>query len=221
MRLTFNGHACTTIETSDGRVVVTDPYLSGAFGGKLTHAPLKISADAVWVSHGHLDHCHVTPDLGPGDGSMPAIIDRSGSAAGIDFEVSSTYHDREGGTRMGMTGMVRFEVDGIRVAHLGDIGCDLTPEDVARLRPVDVLLWPVGGTYTLGPQDAQGVLDQLAPRLAIPLHFEHERCALGMEPVESLLEAITVPWTRPGTHVWSSEDGLPEQTEVWVLEPAL
>ena len=221
MKLTFNGHACTTIESADGRVVVTDPSLHGAFGGKLTHQPVKVSADAVWVSHGHLDHSHVTPDLGPGDGSMPTIVDRSGTAAGIDFEVFTTYHDREGGTRMGMTGMVRFELDGVTIAHLGDIGCDLTPEDVASLRPVDLLLWPVGGTYTLGPQDAQQVLEQLQPRLAIPLHFEHERCALGMEPVEALLEAIEVPWSRPGGHVWTSERGLPEATEVLVLEPAL
>lgn len=221
MKLTFNGHACTTIETSDGRVIVTDPYLHGAFGGKITHAPLKIAADVVWVSHGHLDHSHVTPDLGPGDGSMPIIIDRSGTAAGIEFDVISTYHDREGGTRMGMTGMVLFEVDGLRVAHLGDIGCDLSSEDVARLSPVDVLLWPVGGTYTLGPKDAQRVLEQLEPRIAIPLHFEHARCTLGMEPVESLLEVIEVPWSRPGVHSWSSESGLPERTEVLVLEPAL
>ena len=221
MKLTFNGHACTTIESADGRVIVTDPYLHGAFGGKLTHAPLKVAADAVWVSHGHLDHSHVTPDLGPGDGSLPRIVDRSCRAAGVDFEVVSTYHDREGGTRMGMTGMVRFELDGIHVTHLGDIGCELSPQDVARLRPVDVLLWPVGGTYTLGPEDAAHVLGLLKPRLAIPLHFEHERCALGMEPVESLLKELQVPWSRPGTHHWSSESGLPERTEVLVLEPAL
>jgi L-ascorbate metabolism protein UlaG (beta-lactamase superfamily) len=221
VKLTLNGHACVTIEAADGRILVTDPYLHGAFGGKITHAPVRVAADVVWVSHGHIDHSHVTPELGPGDGALPIIVDRSGTAGGIEFRVRSTYHDREGGTRMGMTGMVAFEIDGVAIAHLGDIGCDLTPEDVAALGPVDLLLWPVGGTYTLGPKDASAVLDALQPRLAIPIHFEHERCQLGMEPVEALTPHLQVPWSRPGTSTWQSDAGLPESTEVLILEPAL
>jgi len=221
VKLTFNGHACVTIEAEDGRVIVTDPYLHGAFGGKLTHAPVKVVADAVWVSHGHIDHSHVTAELGPGDGALPPVVERTARAAGIDFHARSTYHDREGGTRMGMTQMVVFEIDGLRVAHLGDIGCDLTPADVAALSPVDLLLFPVGGTYTLGPTDATAVLEALSPRLAIPLHFEHERCALGMEPVEALIEHLRHPWSRPGASTWHSESGLPESTQVLILEPAL
>ncbi|MGB0588582.1 MAG: MBL fold metallo-hydrolase [Myxococcota bacterium] len=218
MKLTFNGHACVTLVASDGRTVVMDPYRSGAFGGRLSHAPLRIAADVVTVTHYHVDHSHVGPELADEDGVLPPIVDRSGSAAGFDFVVRMTYHDRVGGTHMGMTGMVAFEIDGLRVAHLGDIGCDLTPEDVAALGPIDILLWPVGGTYTLGPEDAQGVLTALKPRLAIPLHFEHPRCQLGMQPIEALLPHLDA-FERPGDSGFDTEEGLP--TGVLVLEPAL
>ncbi len=195
-----------------------DPYRSGAFGGKLSHAPVCTPADVVTITHYHVDHSHVSPDLAGQDGLLPTVVDRTGQAAGFDFIVRTTYHDRVGGTHMGLTGMVSFEIDGLRVAHLGDIGCELTAEDVAALGPIDVLLWPVGGTYTLGPEDAPGVLAAVQPTVAIPLHFEHARCQLGMQPIEALFDHIT-DYTRPGTSTLDTADGLP--SGVVVLEPAL
>lgn len=221
MLLTFHGHACVSLVSDDGRVVVLDPYLSGAFGGRISHAPVRMCADVVCVSHYHVDHSHVTADLGPGDGTLPEVLDSTGSAAGIDFKVRTTYHDREQGTRMGMTGMFAFALDHIRIAHLGDIGCDLTPEDTDALGPVDLLLWPVGGIFTLGPEDAPAVLDALQPRLAIPLHFENARCQLGMAPVEALSDHLTTPPERPGQSSWDSAQGLPEKPTVLILEPEL
>ncbi|MEE2780380.1 MAG: MBL fold metallo-hydrolase, partial [Myxococcota bacterium] len=172
-------------------------------------------------SHYHVDHSHVTADLGGPQGDLPPVVDRTSEVGGLSFVVRPTYHDRHGGTRMGMTGMVAFELDGIRVAHLGDIGCDLTPTDLEILGDVDLLLWPVGGTYTLGPEDAQSVLDVVRPRLAIPLHYENERCRLGMLPIEALPPALSRRPVRPGTSSWSSADGLPTDTQVRILEPLL
>ena len=120
---------------------------------------------------------------------------------------------------MGLTTMTSFQFDGLRVAHLGDIGCDLTPEDVRALGPVDVLIFPTGGTYTLGSADAPSILDALSPRLAIPVHYECAGCQLGLEPVEALHTHVG-GFERPGTSHWVSYQGLPSKTEVLVLEPA-
>ncbi len=221
MELTFNGHACVTVRASDGRVVIMDPYRSGAFDGRIAHAPVTDRADVVTVSHWHVDHSHVTSALGRG-GELPPVVDTTRSVAGFDFVVRPTYHDRVGGTRMGMTGMLTVEVDGLRVAHLGDIGCDLTPADVEALGRVDVLLWPVGGTYTLGPGDAPAVLDALRPRVAVPLHYDNARCRLGMEPIEALFPHLgAIPFERAGQSSWSSASGLPPEAAVVVLAPRL
>jgi L-ascorbate metabolism protein UlaG (beta-lactamase superfamily) len=222
MELRFNGHACVTLRAQDGRVVVTDPYRPGAFGGKLCHAPVQEMTDVVTVSHYHIDHSHVTSDLCSQNGVLPTIVDRSAQAEGFSFQMRTTYHDRVGGTRMGLTQMMVVEMDGLRVAHLGDIGCPLTPADVKALGPIDVLLWPVGDVYTLGPEDAPQVLEALSPKIAIPLHFEHERCQIGMKPVDALLPHVRhLTVKRAGASHWSSRDGLPDKTQVLVLEPAL
>lgn len=216
MDITFNGHACVTLKArSRDLTVVTDPYRSGAFDGRLSHAPVIAEADIVTVSHYHIDHSHVSSDLG-----RPQVADVSGRYRDIDVTAVSTYHDRHFGTRMGMTSMFSWLQDDLRVAHLGDLGCDLTPEDLQALGPIDVLLWPVGGTYTVGPQDAAAILQVVKPRLAIPLHFEHARCSLGMEPVEATmaaLDAAGIAWTRPGaSHITAAE-----AHGVVILEPAL
>jgi len=213
MELTFHGHACLSARGERG-VVVMDPYRTGALGGAISHAPVEIDARWVTISHYHADHSHVSSRLG-----TPQVVDRAGRVDGLDFTCRTTYHDRFQGTRMGLTSMLAFELDGIRIAHLGDIGCDLTPADVAALGPVDVLIFPTGGTYTLGSGDAPALLKALNPRLAIPVHYESHGCKLGLEPVEALLSHVQ-GIKRPGTSTWSSANGLPTKGEVLVLEPA-
>ena len=214
MDLTFNGHACVTIQDSQNRVLVMDPYLSGALGGKISFRPVRVRADWVTVSHYHSDHCHVSSDLG-----SPTVVDQKRQIGDMTFDFRPTYHDNCGGCRMGMTHMVTTTLDGLRIAHLGDIGCDLTPEDVAFIGDVDVLLWPTGGVYTLGPQEAQHVLDTIKPQVAIPMHYETPGCELGLATVEETLERLNLPVRRFPSGGWSSADGLPSSTEVWVLEP--
>lgn len=218
MELVFNGHACVTLRSREATVVL-DPYRPGAFEGRIAHAAVREHADVVVVSHYHVDHGFVTPALG-GGAALPPVVDRSGDAAGRRFRMRFVPHDAEGGIRMGMTGMVAFELDGLRVAHLGDVGCPLAPADVEALAPVDVLLWPVGGRYTVGPADAPGILEALRPRLAVPVHFEHPRCRLGMAPVEALGPHLQRAPERPGASGWSSAEGLPDEPTVRILEPA-
>lgn len=218
MELTFLGHACVAARASDGTTVVMDPYLPGAFDGALSFSPVAVRADVVTVSHYHLDHSHVSADLG-----APTIVDLAGEAAGLTFRARPTYHDREGGARMGLTTIFAFEMDGVRICHLGDMGCPPTADDAAAVGPVDLLVFPVGGTYTLGPDDAPTVLDVFQPRLALPVHYEGPKCRLGLAPLDTALAALEDagwPVVRPGSSTWSSDQGLPARPTVWALLPA-
>ncbi len=220
MEIRFHGHACVSLRSASGRTVVMDPYRPGAFGGRLAHSPVRVAADVVTVSHHHVDHAHITSDLAPAGGGIPPVVDHSADVAGIAFRSRFTYHDRQHGTRMGMNAIISFEIDGLRVTHLGDIGCPLTPADVSAIGPVDVLIMPVGGIYTLGPEDAPQLLAALSPRLAIPVHYDNARCHLGMAPIEALAPHLGRPPLRPGVHSWEAGQGLPGACEVMILEPA-
>ncbi|MEZ4265827.1 MAG: MBL fold metallo-hydrolase [Myxococcota bacterium] len=220
MEICFHGHACVSLRSASGRTVVMDPYRPGAFGGRLAHGPVRVAADVVTVSHHHVDHAHVTADLACAQGALPPVVDHSAEVAGIAFHSRFTYHDRCHGTRMGMNAMISFEFDGLRVAHLGDIGCPLTPEDVQAIGAVDLLVMPVGGIYTLGPEDAPGLLAALSPKLALPVHYDNARCHLGMAPIDALLPHLERPPIRTGAHTWDSGQGFGAAGGVMILEPA-
>ncbi len=230
MEITFHGHACLTVAgAGDPRRVVLDPYRPGALGGRIRHGRLVAQADVITVSHWHVDHSHISADLETPSGGRPPVVDRSGEAAGLRFDVRFTYHDRHHGTKMGLVGMVAFELDGLRVAHLGDVGCPISEEDARALGPVDVLIWPVGGVYTLGPDDAASVLEALRPRIALPVHYDNEGCRLGLATIDALEPALrsagsSVTVRRAGRSTWTSAGGLPARGgagEVLVLEPGL
>jgi L-ascorbate metabolism protein UlaG (beta-lactamase superfamily) len=102
------------------------------------------------------------------------------------------FHDRSGGTRMGLARMLSL-TDGVtRVVHCGDLGT-FGPEDVAWLRGCDVLLVPAGGTYTLDGAQAADLARQVQARWTVPMHAADPRVDLPLRPLLDFLQA----WTGP------------------------
>ena len=155
MRIVCNGHSCFTLITSAG-TLVTDPYRDGSVPG---FPPLALSADAVFCSHGHADHC------------ATEAVTLTGNPCAVEVEEISTYHDPEKGALRGPNTIRVFSAEGLRVAHLGDLGCDLTAQQKQRLAGLDALLIPVGGYYTIDAAAAWALAKELDPRVILPMHF--------------------------------------------------
>ena len=155
MRLIWNGHSCFTMETADGTVVL-DPYLDGSVPGL---SPIRLTADAVYCSHGHRDHGGVE------------VVTLTGKTPALKVEELHTWHDDQQGALRGEDTIRIFETEGMRVAHLGDLGCTLEPEQMEKLKGLDALMIPVGGFYTIDAKQAKALVDQLQPRVNIPMHY--------------------------------------------------
>ena len=156
MTITWLGHACFRLEQG-GYSIIIDPYNS------VTGYPdIQTEANAVWCSHGHHDHSYTA-----GVTLLPA-----GEDPFMVTEIPS-FHDGEGGALRGSNLIRVFEAEGVRVCHLGDLGHRLSAEQVSAIGPVDVLLVPVGGFYTIGPEDAKAVAEQIGPRCIVPMHYRH------------------------------------------------
>ena len=158
MHLTWNGHSCFTLETQQGKLVL-DPYRPGSVPGL---PDLKLEADGVYCSHQHDDHAGAE------------LVTLSGRGHTVQVEEIETYHDPEQGALRGKNTIRIFIAEGLRVAHLGDLGCELTAEQIQRLAGLDALLFPVGGFYTIDAQQARKVVEQLKPRVAVPMHYRGE-----------------------------------------------
>ena len=155
MTITWCGHACFLLESSCGSVVF-DPYAPGKVPGWKLPA---LTADKVVCSHGHADHNWA-------DGVKP-----TGKAfTGRLTQIPSFHDDRRGALR-GENLITLVEAEGLRVVHMGDIGCALTAEQIDALGRVDVLMIPVGGHYTVDAAQAWEITQALGPSIVIPMHY--------------------------------------------------
>lgn len=152
------------LEESTGTAIITDPY-----DKKLTGFEMPgLRADVVTCSHNHADHNYVIGVKG-----SPKIINRPGlfEFAGVKITSIPSYHDNQSGKLRGANLVFKFRIDGIDICHMGDIGQDITPELADALMPVNILLIPVGGNYTIDAEQADYVTT-LMPDVVIPMHFK-------------------------------------------------
>ena len=156
MKITWLGHSCFTVE-SQGYQIVLDPYKDGSVPGL---APVRVEADQVLCSHGHDDHC-----------GTEGVSLRQGRSFPFTVETIDTWHDDKNGAKRGPNTIHILSDGQYRVAHLGDLGCDLTPEQKDILRNLTALLIPVGGHFTIDAAQAKRLANELSPAVVVPMHY--------------------------------------------------
>lgn len=162
MKLRYLGHSCFLIEAENGTRIVVDPYT------RIGYEMPRVAADYVVCTHGHFDHAYTD-----GVDCPHAPVVRAGKydLGGVRAEGFDSFHDEVQGAKRGKNVVFVFEADGVRVCHMGDIGQPCTAEFAQKLGAVDVLLLPVGGTYTVDAAGAMEYVKTIAPRTVVPMHF--------------------------------------------------
>lgn len=223
MRIKYLAHSSFLVTTDGGTRVLFDPYEAGGYGGALRYGRIAEPADLVVNSHRHADHGHVA-----GLPGSPTLVDgldlaQSGpkTVHGVTLHAVHTYHDPSQGTERGENAVLLLEADGLRLAHLGDLGHPLTPEQARAIGPVDVLLTPVGGHFTIDASQAAQVVSTLAPRVTIPMHFKTARVDFPIGPVDDFLAGKPNVRRAGGSELTVAKGTLPAQPEIVVLEPSL
>jgi len=216
MKIKWNGHASFTITAADGTTIVTDPYEPGAFDGGIAYGAVDDHTDVALVSHDHADHNH-TASLG-GD---PQVLTSAGSAKGVEFAGVATAHDEKDGAERGNNVLFAFTVDGVRIGFMGDLGHQLSDDQLKALGQIDLLLPPVGGVFTLDPDGAAKLIDQVGPKLVIPMHFKTEKCGFPLATVDEFAKRMTNVKKMGASEVEIKKDDLPAAgPEVWILDYA-
>ncbi len=216
MKIKWLGHASFLVTSDTGTKIITDPYKPDE---RLKYGEIKESADIVTVSHEHGDHNNVAAVKG-----NPKAVKGAGTVEvkRIQFKGIPTYHDAEGGKQRGPNTIFCFEVDGIRVCHLGDLGHQLSDKEVAELGKVDILLTPVGGFYTIDAKVATEVCSKLSPKVIIPMHYQNERGpSFPVSGEDDFLKGKANVSRQDTSEVEFKKGKLPATTQIIVLNPAL
>lgn len=208
MEITWYGRACFRLKGKEA-TAITDPCppKTGFVAG-------KHDVDLLTLSHDHADHTYtrsITAGLTltrPGEYEYHGLL-----ATGV-----RSFHDGARGAERGENIVFAVEIDGVHVCHLGDLGHLLTEEQLSELGPVDVLLVPAGGNFTLTPSEAAEVVAQVSPKIVIPMHFAVDGASTDLQGPEKFLHemALGEPIRQPKAVVTATS--LPDETQVVMLE---
>lgn len=214
MVIYWYGQACFRIQSGD-LVIAIDP-----FSKEIGLTPPRFRADIVLVTHSHYDHSNVE--------SIPAspfLISGPGEyeVGGVYVLGMETFHDKNQGRDRGMNTMYVIEVEGLRLLHMGDFGEEaLRSETLDAVGSIDILMIPVGGTYTVDGEGASRIVKQVEPRFVVPMHYKTPGLKINLAGVEEFLKEMGASQKTPEDKfvVKKRDLGEDEKTEVILLKPA-
>ena len=213
MKIQYLGHSCFKLTESTGTTIITDPYKGIGY-----ELPKGLKADAVTVSHSHFDHNHVKAI-----GGHPRVLDKEGfyELPGVEITGIKSYHDNQGGRQRGENIIYKFRMDGLEVCHLGDLGEECSSELLEMILPVNILLIPVGGTYTVDAELAKEYVDRIMPEIVIPMHYKTRSLNLDLDKADAFLDLFDDEETEIScldTLEFSREDLTEEKTKIILME---
>ena len=213
MIITWLGHSCFKIQDksgSDGVTIVTDPF-DKAVGLKVPN----FEADIITVSHDHHDHNNVKALRG-----NPFIIKDAGEyeTKEVFIEGIEAYHDDKQGKERGKNIIYRIDIDNVSVAHLGDLGHVLDNKQLEGLAGTDILLIPVGGKYTLDVSKAVEVVNQIEPRIVIPMHYKTPGSKIDIDNADKFIKELGIKPIEEEKLKISKKDLPQEDMELVILK---
>jgi L-ascorbate metabolism protein UlaG (beta-lactamase superfamily) len=164
MLLRYYGHSLFTLTMESGFVLLTDPY-----GDFFDYPHHRLKADVVTVSHHHRDHDSLEMIVG-----QPTVVDQEGVSSpvsGLLITGVPSKHDAQNGQKRGDNMIFVIEAEGLKLVHLGDLGHVLNERQRNAIGRPDVLMTPVGGTYSTDAAAAAENVRLLRPRVTIPMHY--------------------------------------------------
>jgi L-ascorbate metabolism protein UlaG (beta-lactamase superfamily) len=184
----WHGHACFELRGREATVVF-DPFTG------LGIPEPKANADIVLCSHSHRDHNNSGPVLKEGGVVLEGFVG-SREVKGVSVKGVATFHDAVSGSQRGKNSVYVVQLDGLMFCHLGDLGHDLKSKDVDKIGKIDVLLTPVGGGPTVGPDLSSSIAKRLTARIVVPMHYnadipgQNEWMRSGLRRVDDFLGRI-------------------------------
>ena len=196
--LEYLGHSCFRL-TYAGQRIVLDPYADGSVPGL---DPVRTDAEFVFCSHEHPDH----------NGVRGVRLAEPAPEPAFSVTEISVDHDHHGGSRRGKNTVRVFTFGELRVAHLGDVGRPLTEEEGKALSGLDLVMIPVGGHFTIDAAEAKQILQKIAPRVAVLMHYRTDHS--GYDVIahnDDVLKTLGPVSLVPGCSCYLNK-GTPSQT---------
>ncbi len=202
------GHSSFLVHSGSQTKVVTDPNFNVTPG---------IQADAVTVSNDHFTHNNV------GAVSGNPLILRGITLRQTWNPIRTSVKDitivnlpsQRGLVYAGVANSIFiYEMGSLCLAHLGNMGHLLTPEQEKVLQRIDVMMTPIDAMTNLGFEDLLKVIEQVRPPIVIPMHYD----VLRQADLFAAFVGDRYPIRRiKDSQLLLNRSMLPKSTEIFIL----
>ncbi len=209
MKIKWLGHSCFLITSERGINILTDPF-DDTLGYKMTKEKINI----ITISHEHYDHNNTMGIKG-----KPVVLKGTVNrdTHKMIFKGIPSYHDSVYGKYRGSNTIFLIKADEMVLCHLGDLGHLLENTQLDEMNQVDILFIPVGGYYTLNHIQADQVIEQIKPKIVIPMHYKTDAIKWSIDPLSSFLDKKQ-NINLIGENSFDIDLGsLPDKTTIYVL----
>jgi L-ascorbate metabolism protein UlaG (beta-lactamase superfamily) len=211
MQLVWHGLSCFRLTERGMGSIVTDPY-----SPEIGLPELKLRGDVVTVSHNAPGHSFLKAVRG-----VRRVIDGPGEyEIGGVFITGIQMRQRKSQEESRPNILYVFDYEGVTVAHLGDLDYVPSQGQIESLGAVDVALVPVGGNKALSAARAAEVISLIEPSIVVPMHYRTGKEKLELDEISRFLSEMGVSEPETSKSLSVTKTGVPDQTQVVVLEPA-
>jgi len=209
MTITWYGQSCFRLEAKEGSILI-DPF-SKEIGLK----PPRIKDEIILVTHQHQDHNNIA-EANP----EAFIIQNPGEYEnhGIAIRGIQSFHDNKEGAERGLNTVYILKAEEINICHLGDLGHVLTDRQIEDIGDVDILMIPVGGTYTIDAKTAVEVINQIEPKIIIPMHYKIAGLNDSLDGPEKFIKELGLTAEKVNKYKISKKLLPAEETKLVILE---
>jgi len=208
VEISWYGHSCFRFTERGKATIVTDP-----FDDSIGLPVPKLKADVTTVSHdapGHSNSASIKglqrEISGPGEYEIGGV-----------FIIGAAMHNVQAEPPKRNVAYM-FDYDGLNIVHLGDLDHVPAQATVELMGNVDVALVPVGGGGGLNATQAAEVIGLLEPSIVVPMHYKTDETTLELDSVDKFLKEMGVSRIQQENVLKVTKSGLPEQTQIVVLE---
>ncbi len=209
MNIKWLGHSCFLITNKRDINILTDPY-DDTLGYRMTKEKINI----ITISHEHYDHNNTMGIKG-----KPVVLKGTVNrdTHKIIFKGIASFHDSVFGKHRGENTIFTITTDEMVLCHLGDLGHILENNQIEEIGKVDILFIPVGGYFTLNHIQADQVIEQIKPKVVIPMHYKTDAIKWSIDPLSFFLENKQNIKMIEGNSFEIDSLSLPEKTTIYVL----
>ncbi len=221
MQIIWKGQSCFQILNQAAKnsqaIIAIDPF-EEQIGLKVP----ELQADVLLITHSHFDHNNKKAVSSPLPGNIPFVIEGSGEyeVKDIFFQGIHSWHDEKEGAERGENTIYTIEAEGLKLCHLGDFGQkELSEEQIEAIGDIDILMVPVGGTYTIDAKGAQKVISQIEPKIVIPMHYQIPKLKIKLDDLDKFLKIMGAKSIEPQNKFSIKKKDLAEGMKIVVLKP--